>query len=95
MLTAVLEPVELTMMVSPNRTMLPPIWVDACDSQRRRNPLLRKTASGPASAGSGGDLDRHAAGPLVRGVTAAVRPGSPRVSNATSRRSRWRRSTRT
>ena len=52
MLTAVLEPLELTMMVSPKRTMLPPIWVDACDSQRRRNPLLRKTASGPASCGS-------------------------------------------
>ena len=52
MLTAVLEPVELTMIVSPKRTMLPPIWVDACDSQSRRNPLLRKTASGPPSSGS-------------------------------------------
>ena len=41
-----------TMTVSPNRTMLPPIWVAACDSQRRRKPGLRKTGSGPASAGS-------------------------------------------
>ena len=32
------------MTVSPNRTMLPPIWVAACDSQRRRNPPFRKTA---------------------------------------------------
>ena len=53
-LTAVFELVELTTMtVRPNRTMLPPIWVDACDSQRRRKPLLRKTASGPASSGPG------------------------------------------
>ena len=52
-LTAVLELVELTMTVSPKRTMFPPIWVAACDSQRRRNPLLRKTASGPPSDGSG------------------------------------------
>ena len=33
-----------TMTVSPYRTMLPPIWVAACDSQRRRNAPLRKTA---------------------------------------------------
>ena len=44
------ELVELTTMtVSPNRTMLPPIWVDACDSQRRRKPPFWKTASGPSS----------------------------------------------
>ena len=44
-LTAVLEPVEsTTMTVSPYRTMLPPIWVAACESQRRRNPAFRKTA---------------------------------------------------
>ena len=32
--------------------MLPPIWVAACDSQRRRNAALRKTATG-APAGRG------------------------------------------
>ena len=45
-LTTVLSPVDsTTMTVSPYRTMLPPIWVAACDSQRRRKARLRKTAS--------------------------------------------------
>ena len=34
--------------VSPNSTMLPPICVAACDSQRRRNGGLRKTESAPS-----------------------------------------------
>ena len=84
------ELVELTTMtVSPKRTMLPPIWVAACDSQRRRNPPLRKTASGPGS-----DASRAAVAATVtrpgrrsRGVTAAVIAGSPRATNSTSRRS--------
>ena len=33
-----------TMTVRPKRTMLPPIWVAACESQRRRNAPLRKTS---------------------------------------------------
>ena len=42
--------VDDTMTVRPNSTMLPPIWVAACDSQRRRNEALRKTASAPSDS---------------------------------------------
>ena len=48
------ELVDETMTVRPNRTMFPPIWVAACDSQRRRNDGLRKTASAPSAAGGAG-----------------------------------------
>ena len=76
------------MTVSPNRTMLPPIWVAACDSQRRRNPPLRKTASGPASGGSAVDVAAVTRpGRRARRETAAVSAGSPRDTNSTSRRS--------
>ena len=52
-LTTVLSPVELrTMTVRAYSTMLPPIWVAACDSQRRTNAPLRKTASA-LSSGAG------------------------------------------
>ena len=53
------------MTVSPNRTMLPPIWVAACDSQRRRNARFRKTASAPGGPVEAGAVGRRggASGP--------------------------------
>ena len=57
------------MTVSPNRTMLPPIWVAACDSQSRRNPPFRKTAS----ASAGGAVAEG--GLLGGGRGASRRPG--------------------
>ena len=41
------------MTVSPKMTMLPPIWVAACDSQSRRKAPLRKTASAPEEGAAG------------------------------------------
>ena len=79
------------MTVRPYRTMLPPIWVAACDSQRRRNAPLRKTASG-ALVGSLGarvvGLRRHAVGPRP-GWRERPRssPGRRARRSSTSRRS--------
>ena len=85
-----LSDVELTTMtVRPNRTMLPPICVAACDSQSRRNGGLRKTASAPSGSqaprrrgGVGHEADPPPAGVAVGGASAAVSAGSPRVDEA-------------
>ena len=98
------ELVELTTMtVSPKRTMLPPIWVAAWDSQRRRNgrcgrrrarrrrlrrPLL--AVSRPPSR-----ADRSSRVAVGAAERAAVSAGSPRVTKPASRRSRVRRSSST
>ena len=73
------------MTVSPNRTMLPPIWVAACDSQRRRNaavPEDRERRS--ASSSARGSRPRSVTRPGRRSAwaasrRAAVSAGSPRV----------------
>ena len=76
------ELVELkTMTVSPNRTMLPPIWVAACDSQRRRKPPFRKTASGPLSSLRVRSRRPSRCRPSVCGLTAHGR-GHRRVAAA-------------
>ena len=102
-LTAVFDCVEsTTMTVSPKRTMLPPIWVAACDSQRRRNAAVAEDREArlvaPASA-AGSAIVAPRNRPSVVGtaglggerITAAVSAGSPRSSKPTSRRSRRRR----
>ena len=88
-----------TMTVRPNRTMLPPIWVAACDepeAQERRVPEDREGAL-RLGAAVAVVASRHARGVRRRGPasSAAVSAGSPRSTNATSRRSSGRRSRRT
>ena len=70
-LTAVFDCDSETMTVSPNRTMLPPIWVATCASQRRRKEPLRRTARAPRTAGVVGR-------PGVGRVDRVVDGGSPR-----------------
>ena len=64
-----------TMTVSPNSTMLPPIWVAACDSQRRRNDGLRKTASAPSPIRRPSAASRR---PLRRRSAPRIRSSGPR-----------------
>ena len=72
-LTAVLRVVELTTTtVSPKRTMLPPIWVAAWDSHRRRNAGCGRRPGRPAGwglVGRGRRSRRHVAsrGPWALG----------------------------
>ena len=88
------ELVELkTMTVSPKRTMLPPIWVAACDSQRRRNPPLLEDGERTGGGWSGGGRRRRSSRRSGRRSSARSRrssPASPRLTNSTSRRSRVR-----
>ena len=95
--------VSTTMTVSPNSTMLPPIWVAACDSQRRRNAGCgrrrgRLPVASARSAGGRPRLDgtparsrrpvgRGPCGPASSPATAAVIAGSPRSTNSARRRS--------
>ena len=100
------------MTVSPNSTMLPPIWVAACDSHRRRNAGIAE--DGERAFGAGVPRSRRSrststgtlasvtkvgrAASVVAGAsptTAAVIAGSPRSTNAASRRSSVARSIRT
>ena len=66
-----------TMTVRPNRTMLPPIWVAACDSQRRRNERLRKTARALSPRGR-----RRRPGRIGRVASSRRRVRSPAVGVA-------------
>ena len=83
-LTAVFGCVSDTMTVSPNRTMLPPIWVAACDSQRRRNPAFRKTLSAPSGTPGASGSSRPSTvvegsvGPVTRRVRLCPRVASTR-----------------
>ena len=80
-------------------TMLPPIWVAAWASQRSRNGRFRKTSIALPGGGAWRRRGRSPAGrhgALGRAApAAALRIGSPRSTNSTSRRSIVRRSTRT
>src|SRR5258705_344972 len=78
------------MPVSPNKTMLPPIWVVSCDNQSRRKPLFLKTASALESpAGSGATIAS------VTRTSRRVRAGTGRTRGSSRRSSPGRRGTRT
>ena len=71
------------MTVSPNRTMLPPIWVAACDSQRRRNAAVAEDRERRRVGRLGGSpvvgVTRRPSRAGSASATAAVSAGSPRL----------------